>query len=220
MTSRVLLFDLDGTLTDPRPGIVGSIRFALDQLSVPCPSDDVLATYIGPPLRPTFATLLGTSETRQIEEAIRLYRHRFADTGLYENRVYDGVPAMLDDARQRAAATYVATSKPTVYAERIVEHFGLARHFTKVYGSELDGRRDDKVELLAHLLVTEDIAPDTAVMIGDRAADIRAAKANGVRSIGVLWGYGSEDELVAAGAGGLCRAPHELAACLSRTQAR
>lgn len=214
MTPNVLLFDLDGTLTDPRPGIVGSLRFALDQLKAPCPTDEVLATYIGPPLRGTFATLLGTDDTDRIEQAIGLYRQRFANTGLYENRVYDGVPEMLERAGA-ATAVYVATSKPAVYAERIVRHFGLAQHFRKVYGPDLDGRYENKAELLAHLLTRESVSPEAAVMIGDREADVRAAKASGVRSIGVLWGYGSERELIEAGADMLCATPGELAARLA-----
>ncbi len=215
MSARVLLFDLDGTLTDSKPGIVGCMRFALRQLGAPSPSDDLLATFIGPPLRHAFRALLGTSDTERIEEAIRLYRQRFAETGLYENCVYDGVPAMLEEARQVAQATYVATAKLTVYARRIVEHFGLDRHFTRVYGMEPDDRHDDKTHLLAHLLEAERIAPRDAVMIGDRAADIGAAKANGLRAIGVLWGYGSERELIDARPEALCRRPADLAASLS-----
>jgi phosphoglycolate phosphatase len=218
VASCVLLFDLDGTLTDPRPGIVGCIRHALDRLSVACPTDDALARHIGPPLRGTFATLLGTSETEQIEEAMRLYRERFAETGLYENQVYDGVPAMLEAVCKGASATYVATSKPAVYASRIVKHFGLNHHFTRVYGPELDGRFDDKAELLGHLLRTEAVAAEMAVMIGDREADIHAAKANGVRSVGVLWGYGTERELREAGADRLCATPQELAAWAAECQ--
>jgi phosphoglycolate phosphatase len=192
------------------------MRFALDQLGVWCPSDDELATYIGPPLRGTFATLLDTSDAERIEEALRLYRQRFADTGLYENKVYDGVPAMLDTVGRVGCEAYVATSKPAVYAERIVSHFGLGHHFRKVYGAELDGRRDNKAELLAHLLATEDVRSGQAVMVGDRAADIIAAKANEARSIGVLWGYGAEAELTEAGADMLCRTPLELARHLSK----
>ena len=194
---------------------MGSLRFALDQLKAPCPTDEVLATYIGPPLRGTFATLLGTDDSDRIEQAIGLYRQRFANTGLYENRVYDGVPEMLERAGS-ATAAYVATSKPAVYAERIVRHFGLAQHFRKVYGPDLDGRYENKAELLAHLLTRESVSPEAAVMIGDREADVRAAKASGVRSIGVLWGYGSERELIEAGADVLCATPGELAAVLAR----
>ena len=218
MTTRVVLFDLDGTLTDPRPGIVGCIRFALDRLRVPCPRDDVLVSYIAPPLRGTFATLLDTSDAERIEEALRLYRQRFADTGLYENEVYEGVPALLDTLGHAAMAAYVVTSKPAVYAERIVKHLRLRHHFRKVYGAELDGRWDDKAELLAYLLATEGVGPSASVMVGDRAVDVMAAKANKIRSIGVLWGYGSEAELTDANADMLCRTPSELATHLSEAQ--
>jgi phosphoglycolate phosphatase len=124
---------------------------------------------------------------------------------------------MLADVCQTTTAMYIATSKPTVYAERIVKHFGLEPHFRKVYGAELDGRYDNKAELLAHLLAEECIRPEAAVMIGDRAADVVAAKANGVQSVGVLWGYGSEQELRDAGADVLCSSPWELRRHLSRT---
>ena len=162
--------------------------------------------------------LLDTSEASRIEEAMGLYRQRFAATGLYENQVYAGIPAMLEHAQQAATAMYVATSKPTVFAERIVQHFGLDHHFRQVYGAELDGRRENKADLLAYLLASEGVSPQAAVMIGDRAADVRAARANGVRSIGVLWGYGSAHELLDAGVDILCKTPSELAAHLSETQ--
>jgi phosphoglycolate phosphatase len=208
------LFDLDGTLTDARPGIVACIRHAVEGLGRACPGDDVLATFIGPPLRGTFATLLETTDRDQIEAAMALYRERFGVTGLFENRVYDGIPEMLAAVVARARAAFVATSKPTVYAERIVRHFDLARHFARVYGAELDASLDDKATLVAHLLEREGIARGAAVMIGDRAADVRAAHANGLRAIGVLWGYGSERELREAGADVLCADPRVLVACL------
>lgn len=211
----VLLFDLDGTLTDPRSGIVRCLRHALDRLGAPCPPDDVLASFIGPPLRGTFASLLATSERSLIERAMALYREEYGDTGLFENHLYTGVAQMLDQARGLASAAFVATAKPTVYAERIVRRLGLSRYFAGVYGPELTGHFDDKADLLAHLLVTEKIPPQHAVMIGDRAADVVSARANRVRSVGVLWGYGSEAELKGAGADGLCGAPAELADCLS-----
>jgi phosphoglycolate phosphatase len=214
--TAAVLFDLDGTLTDSRPGIVRCMRFALDGLGRPCPSDDVLASFIGPPLRGTFGALLDTASPALIEEAMRLYRVRFADTGLFENEVYAGVPAMLTRAR-RLGPAFVATSKPAVYAERIVRHFGLDPHFARVYGSELSGRFEDKTELLAHVLAAEGIAARRAVMVGDRAADIIAARLNGLASIGALWGYGTERELAEAGADALCAAPGELVACLERT---
>jgi phosphoglycolate phosphatase len=170
----------------------------------------VLATFIGPPLRATFAGLLGTSEPARVEEAIALYRERFADVGLFENEVYPGVAAMLAGARETARALFVATSKPAVYAERIVAHFGIREVFDGVYGAELGGRFDDKAELIAHLLSREGVAPASAVMIGDRAADVAGARANGLRSVGVLWGYGSERELLDAGADALCPRTDDL----------
>ena len=215
MTKLVLLFDLDGTLTDPRAGIVRCLRFALDALGAPCPPDEALAACIGPPLRRAFAGLLGTAEPGVIEEAVRLYRQEYAAGGLLENEVYAGVPEMLAACRPEAAAAFVATSKVEVYAERIVHHFALAPHFDRVYGTDLAGRLDDKADLLAHLLARERVPVTAAVMVGDRAADVVAARANGVRSIGVLWGYGSAAELGGAGPDRLCARPADLAACLA-----
>jgi phosphoglycolate phosphatase len=214
--SRVLLFDLDGTLTDPRPGIVRCMRYALDKLGAPCPCDDVLASFIGPPLRGTFATLLETSDRELVERALAFYREQYGETGLFENHVYDGVAQMLDDVRLTASASFVATLKPKPYADRIVHRLGLDRYFAGVYGAELEGRFDDKADLIAHLLANEQVSAKSAVMIGDRASDIVAARTNRVRSIGVLWGYGSQTELADAGADSLCAAPSELASCLSR----
>jgi len=211
----VLLFDLDGTLTDARPGIVACIRHALAGLGRACPDDARLDEFIGPPLRRTFATLLATDDRALVEEALRRYRERFGATGLYENRVYDGVPAMLRGLVPPARA-FVATSKPRVYAERIVRHFGLAEHFAAVHGVGLDGHLDDKAELLAHVLAAERLDPADAVMIGDRAVDVTAARANGLAAIGVLWGYGSERELREAGADALCASPAALAEALAR----
>jgi phosphoglycolate phosphatase len=211
----VLLFDLDGTLTDPKPGITGCIRFALENLKASCPTDDLLARYIGPPLRRTFAELLSTTDTEVIENAITLYRQRFADIGLYENEVYEGIPELLEQTKE--AAVYIATAKPRVYAERIVAHFGMSHHFQKVYGAELDGRWENKADLLRHLFAEENILPEDAVMIGDRAVDIEAARANGVASIGVLWGYGTHNELEKAGADHLCRTPDELSLVLKNS---
>jgi phosphoglycolate phosphatase len=214
MARATLLFDLDGTLTDPRPGIVGCLRHALDRLGRACPDEDVLATCIGPPLRDSFARLLDTHDGALIEEGVRIYRERFGVLGLFENRVYDGVPDMLE--RLRGQRLLVATSKMAAFAERIVAHFDLAPYFSAIYGAEPDGRFDDKTELLAHLLRREALAPGAAIMIGDRAFDIVAARANGLRAVGVLWGYGSEHELREAGAERLCAKPAELPAVLAQ----
>jgi phosphoglycolate phosphatase len=211
---RALFFDLDGTLTDPRPGFVRSIRHALDRLGRSCPTEDVLASFIGPPLRGTFAAVLETRDGALIEAAMALYRERYVEVGLYENGVYAGVREMLAAAHGQAAALFVATAKPRVYAERIVEHFGLQGYFAGVYGAELGGRFDAKADLLAHLLATERLRADEAVMVGDRALDVVAARANGMRAVGILWGYGSEAELDGAGADAVCPAPADLPRCL------
>jgi phosphoglycolate phosphatase len=212
-----LLFDLDGTLTDPRPGIVRCMRYALDRLDAPSPSDDVLASLsIGPSLRGTFARLLETSDRAQVEWALALYREQYAETGLFENHVYDGVARMLDDAPLVASAAFVATLKPRVYADRIVRHFGLRATSTEFTGPSSTGGSRTRPSFWPICWPFEKIASANAVMIGDRAGDIVAARANGVRSIGVLWGYGSRAELLDAGADGLCESPGELASRLAR----
>ena len=214
MSTNAVVFDLDGTLTDPRPGIVGCIKYALERLAKPCPGDDVLASFIGPPLRATFATLLDTSDTGLIEEAVARYREQYKCSGIYETRVYDGIHGMLECVQTSSTALFVATSKPAVYAARVVEHCGLAGHFSGVFGPELDGRFDDKAKLLRHLLTTVNLDGEDAIMVGDRAVDILAAKANRMRSIGVLWGYGSQSELRDAAPDRLCATPIEVVSCL------
>jgi len=216
MSGLTVLFDLDGTLTDSRVGITACIRHALDRLGRPCPDDDALAAYIGPPLRGTFSTLLGTTDPALIETALVHYRARYDEVGLYENRVYDGVAEMLEGAARIAEAMFVTTAKLQPAAIRIVAHFDLARHFTAVYGAELGGRFDRKIDLLAHLCERGVIRAEAAVMVGDRELDITAAKINGIRSIGALWGFGDRRELADAGADLLCEHPRALAACLSR----
>jgi phosphoglycolate phosphatase len=215
MTPPVLLFDLDGTLTDSRPGIVRCLRHALERLGAPCPADDVLAGHIGASLRSTFTALLTGPTAGDVERAIALYRERYAATGLYENAVYPAIPEMLACLAGQARL-YVATQKFAPYAERIVDHFGLRPHFHGVWGTDYDGRLDDKTSVVAALLRAEGVRPEETVMIGDRRHDVEAARANGLHGVGVLWGYGSRDELVAAGAVDLCADPAALLACLGR----
>ncbi len=195
-----LLFDLDGTLTDPERGITTCIQHALSALHRTVPPGESLRRCIGPPLRASFAELLETDDEATLDAALAHYRARFATTGIYENTLYPFVPgalAALQGARHRL---WVATSKPTVYARRIVEHFGLAPYFEGVYGSELTGQRADKGELVRHLLATERLDPGRTWMIGDRSHDVTGGRANGLRTIGVLWGFGSDRELREAGA--------------------
>lgn len=209
-----VLFDLDGTLTDPREGIVGCLKHALRGLGRPSPPDADLARFIGPPLRETFASLLGSASPEAIDDAVALYRERFAATGIFENVVYPDAPPVLAELQALGMTLYVATAKPQLFAERIVDHFGLARFFHRVYGSELDGTRAVKRELIAYILRRESLSPHTTVMVGDRAHDVRGAVAHGVLPIGVLWGYGAREELTAAGATVLCAQPAMLTALL------
>lgn len=190
-----LLFDLDGTLTDPLLGISRSIQHAMAALGREPPEGAALARFVGPPLRRTFGELLETADEELITRAIHLYRERFAEVGLFENAVYPDVPAALAQLAARGRRLWVVTSKPHVYARRIVEHFGLSQWFTEVYGAELDGRNSDKADLIRVVLETEGLVASQTWMIGDRALDIRAGRHNGTRTAAVLWGYGSAEEL-------------------------
>lgn len=209
---NAILFDLDGTLTDPVEGITRSIQHALDNLGGQNRTRAELAAYIGPPLRGTFAFLLETEDPLVIEHAMSLYRERFSVSGLFENEVYADVPEMLATLVARGYRLYVATSKPRIYATRIVAHFSLAQYFIGVYGSELDGRFDNKGELIAYLLQQEHLLPAATAMVGDRSHDIVAAKQNGLSAIGVSYGYGSYDELVEARTDHICRSPADVVA--------
>jgi phosphoglycolate phosphatase len=195
---RTVFFDLDGTLTDPKPGIVRSIQYALDRLGRPVPDEAALLWCIGPPLRSSFVELLGGEA--EADRAVGLYRERFGAVGLFENQVYPGIRSLLESLEGRGWALHVATSKPHVYARQIVEHFELMPYFGEVFGSELSGQRADKSELLAHALRETGASPSRSVMIGDRSHDMIGAAKNGVGSIGVLYGYGSREELIRAGA--------------------
>ena len=201
-----IFFDLDGTLTDPKPGITRSIRYALQKLDHPAiPSEDELTWCIGPPLRASFVRLLGAETSA--DHAVSLYRERFSDVGLYENGVYDGIADVLTSLCASGHRLFVATSKPHVYAERIIDHFGLRDHFERVFGSELDGTRVDKSHLLEYALKQASVDPAKTLMIGDRSHDMVGAKNNGMKGIGVLYGYGSRDELLEAGAHHVCATP-------------
>ncbi|MGH8617048.1 MAG: HAD family hydrolase [Burkholderiales bacterium] len=204
-----ILFDLDGTLTDPREGIVTCIKHGLSSLGEPSPPDSDLVRFIGPPLHDTFARLLSGDGAR-IEAAIQAYRERFAAIGMFENTVYSGIPEVVESLSALGADLFVATSKPQVFAEQILAHFGLARYFKEIFGSELSGERSDKGELIGHALVTARLRSGDTVMVGDREHDVRGARRNQVRAVGVLWGYGSREELTAAGAERLFDQPSDL----------
>ncbi|WP_298820283.1 HAD family hydrolase [uncultured Roseibium sp.] len=210
MSVTTVLFDLDGTLTDPFEGITRSIQYALEGMSSKVPDAKDLHWCIGPSLWDSFRVLLDTDEKAELDRAVALYRERFTDVGLYENTLIEGIPQALSELRRLGFELHVCTSKPHAYAGKIVEHFELMPYFGKVYGSELDGRRSAKADLISHILDEEGITPTQVVMIGDREHDLIGAKANGVDSIGVLWGYGSHDELHKADPVLIARKPTEI----------
>ena len=203
-----IYFDLDGTLTNPKPGITRSIQYALGKLDCPAPSEEELTWCIGPPLRGSLKKLLGTDDLA--DQALSFYRERFGDIGLFENEVYPGIEQTLSVLAESDRRLFVATSKPIIYAKRIIDHFKLSGYFEQVFGSELDGTRADKTELLGYALRVATIDPAQAIMIGDRSHDMIGARNNGMTAIGVLYGYGSQAELVEAGAHRLCAAPDRL----------
>ena len=193
---RNVLFDLDGTLTDPREGITRSVQHALARLDIHEPDITALEHFIGPPLLQCFMSTYQLSEERAWQ-AVNHYRERFRVTGLYENQVFDGIDALLGQLVEQGRTLYIATSKPTEFAREIARHFGFDRHFKVIYGSELDGTRTDKVELIAHLLQQESLDPADTLMIGDRKHDLIGAHRNGLQAAGVGYGFGSQAELMA-----------------------
>jgi phosphoglycolate phosphatase len=192
-----LLFDLDGTLTDPKLGITRCIQHALTALEAESPDADALEWCIGPPLRHSFGRLLGSTDSSLLEQAVELYRQRFAEIGLLENRMYAGIPTMLAGLQEHGFHLFLATAKPRIFAERILDHFALTRYFTAIHGSELNGRLTDKSDLVRHIVAAEGLQPEQTMIIGDRKYDIIGGKTNGVRTGAVTYGYGSREELSA-----------------------
>jgi phosphoglycolate phosphatase len=207
---RNVLFDLDGTLTDPAEGIVRCIQHSLSTLQMACPPAEELTRYIGPPLREVFVAICRSADDILIERAVAVFRERFSTVGLFENIPYCEVPSMLQRLNSDSYRLFVATSKPQVFAERILQHFELADYFEEIQGNDLEGSLDDKSELLRELLVNRSLNPQETVMVGDRKHDVIAAKNNGLISIGVTYGYGTPSELTAAGVDYLCNSPTEV----------
>jgi phosphoglycolate phosphatase len=217
-----VIFDLDGTLTDSRPGIVRTTRYALKRLnaatrgSIPVPEEADLTYLIGPPLRESFKALVGAP---LVEQMLGYYRERYATIGLLENSVYDGVPAALAELQQSGLRLFVATSKNETDARRIVDHFGLAKYFIEIYGARNDGGNSIKSELLTFLMGRERIAPNASrvLMVGDRKYDALGARQVGIGALGALWGYGEREELAEAGADPLIETPRQIPAAVAAT---
>jgi phosphoglycolate phosphatase len=200
-----IYFDLDGTLTDPKPGITRSIQYALGKLDLPIPPEDELTWCIGPPLRGSMKKLLGSDELA--DRGVALYRERFSDIGLFENEVYPGIEDTLSTLARSGRRMFVATGKAHIFADRIIDHFKLRVYFERVFGAELDGTHSDKNELLGHALQSVAVDPSQAIIICDRSFDMVGARTNGMTAVGVLYGYGSEAELRDAGAHHICATP-------------
>ncbi|MBW4080731.1 HAD family hydrolase [Paenibacillus sp. S150] len=213
-----ILFDLDGTLTDPKEGITKSVEYALGKFDIAVEHPDLLLPYIGPPLYDSFVDIQGFN-TENALQAVEFYRERYRTLGMFENAVIPGIPQLLEELKDRGFDLYVATSKPTVFAEEIIRHYGLEKYFRHVAGSNLDGTRSKKKEVIQHVLAENGIAAEEALMIGDREHDIIGAQACGVASIGVLVGYGSETELRTAGADYIARNVKEIGEIISRIDA-
>lgn len=204
-----LLFDLDGTLTDSFDGITNSVLYALDKMGEPLPDKSALKFFIGPPLSESFAKLFG-GDTDKAAKAVACYREYYSTKGWAQNRVYDGVEQTLKELRSMGKRLFVATSKPEHFSLRIVAHFGLDKYFERVFGASFDSSRDTKDKVIAYALTSSGINKASTVMIGDRHHDIDGAKTNSLRSIGVLYGYGSRDELTAAGADFIAATPADI----------
>jgi phosphoglycolate phosphatase len=209
---QYVFFDLDGTITASHTGIIRSVQYALRRMGRPVPEAAALMPLIGPPLQESFGRLLG-GDPALAQEATRLYREYYTVTGIFENRVYDGVEDLLQALRHAGRTLCLATSKPEPFARRILTHFGLDACFSHVAGAELDGRRTGKTEVLRHaaaLCGMDD--PAAGLMVGDRKYDVAGAHSVGLACAGVLYGYGSREELQEAGADWLCPDP----ACLQK----
>lgn len=214
MEKNYILFDLDGTLTDPKVGITGSVAYALESFGIHIENHDDLCCFIGPPLLDSFMEYYGMSE-EDANRAIAKYRERFSVTGLFENEVYHGIPQLLRQLKDAGKTLIIATSKPAVFSQRILDHFDLSQYFTFLSGSELDGTRNDKAEVISYALEQCGITDlSQVIMIGDRKHDIIGAGKNGLPCIGVLYGYGDRAEHESAGADYIVETVDELKALL------
>ncbi len=207
---KYILFDLDGTLTDPAEGITNSVAYALRRYGISVEDNASLNCFIGPPLTDSFEKFYGFSHEAALE-AVEVYREYFRPKGIFENKVYEGIPELLARLKGEGKKLIMATSKPEIFACRIAEHFGFKEYFDLIAGSTLDGSRVKKHDVIENALERFGISDRSeCVMIGDRLHDIEGAKASGLFSIGVLWGYGDRGELADAGADLICESVVEL----------
>jgi phosphoglycolate phosphatase len=206
----IVLIDLDGTISDSSPGMLTGFRKVFDRFDMEQPSDESIRRHFGPPLAVTWREVYGMTD-EQIVEGLEVYREYYHDVGMFENNLYDGVPELIKDLHGEGVTLSTATSKPEFSASRIIEHFGLREYFTFIGAADLAGTRDDKSAVIAHTLENLQASSQThsIVMMGDRRHDIEGARDHGIDTIGVLWGYGSAEELSTAGAIALAERPRD-----------
>ena len=206
MKYATIIFDLDGTLSDPSEGICRSVNYALEAFGYDTVAPVRIRQMIGPPLTEIFEHFLGVLPEARLLQLVAGYRERYADVGYAENVLYEDIPETISSLAARGYALGICTSKRADYAARIVEMFGLAKYFDFVDGGDVHVRKSMQLERL----VANGVDADTAIMIGDRALDIESARLNGLDSVGVSWGFGEDDELTGAGPDYLVRAPADL----------
>ncbi len=207
---QYLLFDLDGTLTDPGLGITNSVMYALHKFNIDVSDRSKLYPFIGPPLKESFRSFYGFSD-EQCERAVQYYREYFKKSGMYENKVYDGIHDLLTRLKTNGKTLIVATSKPEVFAFEILRHFDLYKYFDFAAGATMNDVRNQKADIIRYALGSCGItAKSSAIMIGDRKHDIIGAKENGLDSVGILYGYGTYDELKNAGATFIAAEPADI----------
>ncbi len=207
---RAILLDLDGTLSDSKPGIAACFRYTLLQLGHDPETANDLTWAVGPPIAVSLARLLAPYGDDRVDAALTIYRERYSAVGIYECSVYPGVVDMLDGLRDAGLTMCIATSKRRDFADRVIDFLGLRNYVRGVYGAEPGGGLDRKQDLLEHILTVEHFEAAACIMLGDRLHDIEAAKANAIRSIGALWGYGGREELQHAGADAMAATPGDV----------
>ena len=210
---KAILFDLDGTLTDSGEGIINCVKLALNHYGIEVDNEESLRVFIGPPLQKTFVEFGIPKE--EVDNAIKIYRDRYIPIGKFENRPYDGIRELLEKLREKGCKLYVATSKPEETALEILDHFDMTKYFDIVCGASFDVSRHSKDKVIEHLLerIGEKI---DAVMVGDTAFDVLGAKANGIPTVGVSWGFGKVADMVEAGAIGIANTMDELYELLTK----
>lgn len=216
MEIKTVLFDLDGTLTDSGPGIMNSVQYALTKCGRPAQDLSELRCFVGPPLFTQFSKYLGCELSKEeCAQMVEWYREYYAEKGIFENRLYDGIPELLERLKGEGKSLMLATSKPEKFANIVMEHFDIAKYFDLIGGALLDERRTEKADVIEYVLETAGItSKETVLMVGDRNYDIFGAKQSGIHSMGVLYGYGTREELERAGADWIAATPEDAGECI------